>query len=144
MDPSKALHSLSTIEEILANVEVVIVEGIKDAPSNSKLKRQLKSIQESQQIIMGEQSEIKGISENKGVFNSSLFEIIRHQSSSYKGEVTINFKGIEIATYFDVIDSDENGNFRGHSDKYWHSIAKKLFYDGDQINNIPALNQINS
>jgi hypothetical protein len=131
-------NTLFNVQNMLANIEVTLQENLKESPSNARIKSQLREVNESQQILLSEQLELKH--ENSGEsFDADLFEIERHQSPSGQGQVSLSYDNNEVITYFDPIEMDEKGTYKGKSDKYWEAVAKKLFYEGDKYNNIPPL-----
>lgn len=59
-------------------------------------------------------------------FDPALLVIKRHQASTSQGEATLYYNGRKIERYGDMIRRNDAGEYVGHNDEYWHTIARRV------------------
>lgn len=59
-------------------------------------------------------------------YDPELLVIKRHQSSTSQGEAVLYYNGRKIERYGDMIRRTDAGEYKGHDDDYWHTIARRV------------------
>lgn len=59
-------------------------------------------------------------------YDPALLRIKRYRPSTTQGEVVLFYNGRKIERYGDTIRRTDSGEYRGHDDDYWHTIARRV------------------
>lgn len=66
-------------------------------------------------------------------YDPTLLKIKRYQPSTTQGEATLYYNGRKIERYGDMIRRTDAGTYEGHGDDYWHTIARRVLSEAEQV-----------